>query len=201
MKRSRLVSHGDDQLIEAEKRQNLSDTLSDTSNLVSQNKSRAGIKSYDGRLSLLSLVCNQQLSNCKNDKPQGHHAVKMPHKIPVSYNKRNKANAAFAKSAERILGIMAPVVISPSDDESTDQHNHLAADIEVSKLSSKLPSKQVEKKATTGTFQTGDNHEKEKQPFVWKDICRPVPLPPRLPMVPAGYIFSACQVSKQHEMC
>ncbi|CAJ1940775.1 unnamed protein product [Cylindrotheca closterium] len=178
MKRSRLISLGDDQLIEAEKRQKLSSTSMSNDDGSKKNTPRGGSKSYDGRLNLLSLVCNQQLSNNKNGKPRQGYAAKMPHKIPT-YKTRNKTDAAaFAKSAERVLGIVAPAIISPSEDDSPDQHVRLA--------DSEVPKKNV----TNATFQTGQEGGKtKKQPFVWKGICRPVPLPPRLPMVPAGYIF------------
>mmetsp|Transcript_14610 Transcript_14610/g.35265 ORF Transcript_14610/g.35265 Transcript_14610/m.35265 type:complete len:207 (-) Transcript_14610:405-1025(-) len=197
MKRSRLISHGDDQLIQAEKRQKKANTRN---NLLSQQNDKRTVadtkKSNDGRLSLLSLVCNEITANT-GSKPQGQaqdqvrgNNVKIPQKISVAAaeesanNKKKTTNEVFSKSVERQYGITTrPIVISPSEDENTDRHN-ADTNQEEPMLSSKLPSKNQSE-----TSSKTQEEEKEEPPRIWKEVCRPIPLPPRLPMVPAGYIF------------
>ncbi|KAL3929492.1 MAG: hypothetical protein SGBAC_012183 [Bacillariaceae sp.] len=181
MKRSLLVSHADDQQLQAKKKlQKLDD---DTSNTVSRTEakghSKNKSKSNDGRLCLLSLVCNQQLSSNKEKAPGFKPQVQgNPTKIPQEGDREETNNEGLSKNALQVLGILSPVIDSLSEGENTNQRPALIRCEEESKLN---------KTATTNEKE--EERTKEDNNPSMKEVFRPIPLPPRLPMVPAGHIF------------
>lgn len=184
MKRSLLISHADDQQIQAKKKRQKHDD--DISNDVSRTESKGHTKSKsnDGRLCLLSLVCNQQLSTNKEKVPRVKPQVQgNPTKIPQEGDSEEMNNEGLSKNAQQVLGILSPVIVSLSEGENANQRPALIRCEEESKLN---------KKATTTTTFSNDEEEertKEANNPIMKEVFRPIPLPPRLPMVPAGHIF------------
>lgn len=185
MKRSLLLSHGEDQQVQAKKkRQKHHD---DTSNDVSRTESTGHTKSNDGRLCLLSLVCNQQLSTNKEKvsrvKPQVQgNPTKIPQEGDSDSDSEETNKEGLSKNAQQVLGILSPVVASLSEDENENQRPALIRGEEESNLNNK-------KATTTCSNDEGEGMTKEDNNPILKQVCRPIPLPPRLPMVPAGHIF------------
>jgi hypothetical protein len=192
MKRYRTISHGDDEFFEAPSIQRRKQPGSrDEEDSRNESELDTTQNPNDARLCLLSLVCDQRLSNKKSKNSHGQGGAQETEIAQMVSGEKESSNTetevSVLKSAEDLPGITSPVIISTSDDENADLSD-VSSDPEMQKYVDKAQSNHTttKSKPTAGSM---EKEEKEESSSLWMEVCRPVPLPPRLPMVPAGYVF------------
>lgn len=165
------------------------------SNDESTNASGKKTKGNDGSLSLLSLVCDQQLPTRNDGKPQRAKLVHkcseeiQPKKSSEDQRHEDATHILIVKCAKTALGIAPSIVICSSEEKNFDDNNdEYNTEIPAPTEAPKPKDSQSREKVTPNNTEKTEG-DQQVPPFIWKNAFRPVPLPPRLPVVPAGFTF------------
>jgi len=165
------------------------------SNDESTNASGKKTKGNDGSLSLLSLVCDQQLPTRKDGKPQraklvhGRSEDIQPKKSSEDQRHEDATHILIVKCAKKALGIAPSIVICSSEEKNFDNNNaKYNTEIPAPTELAKPKDSQSQEKLTSNNTEKTEG-DQQVPPFSRKNTFRPVPLPTRLPVIPAGFTF------------